>query len=172
MTAASLTLFDLNAALCKAWATAFAGVPAVTVTHTALEDLPAHDVLVTAGNSHAIMDGGLDLAVRDLLGVRVQDAVQWQAATSLGGPIPVGSCVTVPTGHDRFPWLVYAPTMLTPQPIPPSHVLLATLAVLTNRYDDGQTIAIPGLGAGTGGLAPDVVAQTMRTAWDLTGGAA
>ncbi|QAY70017.1 macro domain-containing protein [Xylanimonas protaetiae] len=172
MSTPAITLFDHNDALCAAWREAFADVPDVTVAHTSLTDLPAHDVLVTAGNSHAIMDGGLDLAVRDLLGQHVQDRVQWQAAASLGGTIPVGACVTVRTGHERFPWLVYAPTMRTPQTIPPSNVLLATLAVLTNPYDDAQhTIAIPGLGAGAGGLAPDVVARTMRTAWDLTRGA-
>ena len=175
MSAVAWTLFDTNEALCRAWEREFSDVPEVQVVNDDVVHVDPHDVLVTPGNRYGIMDGGFDLIVRNLLGVNVQDRVQWTSAQYYGGVIPIGCAVAVETGRAVFPWLLYAPTMTMPGPTPPGVPLLAFLGVLAHPAlalpnvaavpGAGVRVACPGLGSGTGRLAPEVVAAAMRQAW-------
>lgn len=159
-----LTLFDINKELCDEWEKEFEGYSDVQVMNIALEELPSHQYLVTAGNSFGIMNGGIDLAVRNMFGVEIQDSVQWAGVEYFNGCIPVGATVTVETGNDKFPFLIYAPTMVVPMPIQPSNVYLAMTSILIN-HRNVDNIACCGLGTFAGQISPSVGARTMREAY-------
>jgi len=112
------------------------------------------------------MDGGIDLAVRNMFGVQLQDSVQWVIAHRFNGLLPVGKCIIVPTHHRKFPNLIYAPTMVTPQSIPAENVYNCFKSILNSVPDDYDIdIACCGLGSLTGKLPYKVVAETMLSAY-------
>ena len=79
----------------------------------------------------------------------------------------------VETGDFDVPYLVSAPTMVTPSNIShTNNVYLATKALLAavhkfNLENDGeiQTVAIPGLGTGVGKMPPHFASQQMADAY-------
>ena len=181
-------LFDMNEQLCEAWQKEFAGYADVTVHNVMLEDAPAADCLVAAGNGFGIMDGGLDAAMANqfpdvVLNVREGIAAEYK------GEIPVGQALIVPTGDETFPWFCYTPTMRFPRKIPQETVydsmralLLAVIRfnenVIQERMiaeESGGTppdteeiasIACPGLGTLSGGVGAFTGAKMMRMAYD------
>ena len=161
----TITLFDRNPDLCKAWWNVMADLQGITILTCELCDLPPHDYLVTAGNSYGIMTGGIDKKVRDLLGIQVQDAVQDYIL--MYGPVEVGGCVVVelpqdaPHGH-----LLYLPTMNRPRPAWP-HQIVAAMAGALLTIEPDASIAIPGLGTGIGGLDPITAAKGMRAGIEI-----
>lgn len=183
-----LLLFDMNPQLCEAWEKEFAGYDAVTVHNVQLEDAPAADCLVAAGNSFGIMDGGLDAAMA-LQFPEVVANVREGIAADYKGEIPVGSSIIVPTGDETFPWMAYTPTMRFPRQIAAELVydamrgMLLTvtkwneelanermIAEMTGEDQPSQTeivsIACPGLGTLSGGVGAFTGAKMMRMAWD------
>lgn len=54
-------LVDTNPAPCRAWQTAFATLPHVSIVCGRFEDVHGWDAIVAPGNSFGIMDGGRDL---------------------------------------------------------------------------------------------------------------
>lgn len=78
-----------------------------------------------------------------------------------------------------MPWLISAPTMREPGEVLPAdtvHPYLAARAVFLKWrdgvLDDGpvreavETIAMPGLGTGIGGVDPATCARQVAAAWD------
>jgi len=64
-----------TAILCDAWSQAFGKFPNVEVVEGDFFSQDA-DAMVSPANSFGIMDGGLDLAIRDALGPTIQNDVQ------------------------------------------------------------------------------------------------
>ena len=62
-----ILLIDRNAKLVAAWEQAFAPFPAVTAKEGDFFE-EAADAMVSPANSFGVMDGGLDLAIRNELG--------------------------------------------------------------------------------------------------------
>jgi O-acetyl-ADP-ribose deacetylase (regulator of RNase III) len=131
--------------------------------------------MVSPANSFGIMDGGLDLAIRDQLGAGIQGAVQRAILDLHHGEIPVGSAEVVETAHARWPFLIVAPTMRVPEGI--GHTVNAYIAfravllaiVRHNRANAAapiQSVVVPGLGTGVGGMDPRRCAAQMRLALD------
>jgi O-acetyl-ADP-ribose deacetylase (regulator of RNase III) len=97
-----------------------------------------------------------------------------------GGELPVGQALIVPTGAVAPAWLISSPTMREPgELLPPDtvHPYLAARAVFLlwrdGRLEDERrvrdvvhTIALPGLGTGIGGVAPQTCARQVMAAWD------
>jgi O-acetyl-ADP-ribose deacetylase (regulator of RNase III) len=86
----------------------------------------------------------------------------------LGGELPVGAAVFVETGDHSIPFLIAAPTMVTPQPVPPAHSFFAMSAILrTASLHAGRvtTVCCPGLATGIGEVGPDDAAAEMAAAW-------
>ncbi|WP_444936418.1 macro domain-containing protein [Microbulbifer sp. JMSA004] len=75
------------------------------------------DAMVSPANSFGIMDGGLDLLIRDRLGFQVEDRVQARIKSDFHGEFPIGSAVLVPTSHENWPYLISAPTMRVPEDV-------------------------------------------------------
>jgi O-acetyl-ADP-ribose deacetylase (regulator of RNase III) len=183
-----LLLFDMNAQLCEAWEKEFADYDTVTVHNVMLEDAPAADCLVAAGNSFGIMDGGLDAAMA-LQFPDVVANVHEGIVSDYKGELPVGSSIIVPTGDETFPWMAYTPTMRYPRKITAELVydamrgmLLAVIkwnedlasekmiAEMTGEDAPARSeivsIACPGLGTLSGGVGAFTGAKMMRMAWD------
>ena len=160
-----LTLFDHNPSLCEAWKVEFNGYEDVRVSCCELRDLPAHGCLVTAGNSYGIMNGGIDLAVRDMFGIELQDALQWGIVQHYGGRLPVGVALSFETGNPKFPKLLYLPTMECPKQITTGDVYHLFYVLMYSIYNE-DTVACPGIGTGAGGIGAEDAARMIREAWD------
>ncbi|RKH17353.1 Appr-1-p processing protein [Corallococcus sp. CA047B] len=165
-------LIDRAPQLVKAWAEAFEAFDFVSVVEGDFFSVSA-DAMVSPANSFGIMDGGLDLAIRDTLGLLVQDAVQKAIVERHHGELPVGAAEVVSSGDARWPFLVAAPTMRIPESVAQTvNAYLAFRAILlaVKRHNEAagapviRTLVCPGLGTGIGGLEPRRCAAQMRMA--------
>jgi O-acetyl-ADP-ribose deacetylase len=114
-------------------------------------------VIVNAANSLGLMGGGVAGAIKRAAGADVErEAVRY-------APIRVGNAVLTSGGKTKFQGIIHAPTM--PEPgmlIPAENVAFATKAALTLADEKGfESIAIPGMGTGVGGVAPADAARAM-----------
>ena len=170
----TIHLVDRYESLVRAWSDAFASYPRVRVRQGDFFAEDA-DALVSPANSFGIMDGGLDAAIRDTLGIDVETAVQRRIVEQHHGELPVGGAEIIATGHARWPLLVVAPTMRVPENIAhTTHAYLAFRAILLaiSRYNASasplpiNSVVVPGLGNGIGGMDSRRCAAQMRIALD------
>jgi O-acetyl-ADP-ribose deacetylase (regulator of RNase III) len=168
----TISLVDRWSPLVEAWSETFAERAGVSVREG---DFFANDAdaLVSPANSFGIMDGGLDLAIRSEMGTDIQKRVQAVILERYHGEMPVGVAEVVETGHARWPFLVVAPTMRVPEPV--SNTLNAYLAfratlVAIRSFNDESlridSVVVPGLATGIGGMEPRRCAAQMRVAFD------
>lgn len=166
-----ILLVDRSAALVEAWSEAFEAFPFVTCHQGDFFEHPA-DAMVSPANSFGIMDGGLDLAIRNALGFEAQRAAQDVIVERHHGELPVGQAEVVRTPNPRWPFLVVAPTMRIPefagQTVNAYLAFRATLlAVQRFNQQEGspiRSILCPGLATGIGGMEPSKCAAQMRIA--------
>lgn len=106
------------------------------------------DAIVNAANSHGIMGGGVAGVIKRAAGQSVEVEARQQA------PIVVGEAALTSGGRTKFKSIIHAPTMTEPATrIPPQNVAMATRAALKLADDQAfQSIAIPGMGTGVGGV--------------------
>lgn len=168
-----IVLLDRSAALVGAWERAFEDYEAVDAIEGDFFSEPA-DAMVSPANSFGIMDGGLDLAIRDALGFEVEKRAQRCILERHHGELPVGQAEIVATDHARWPFLVIAPTMRVPESVARTiNAYLAFRAVLlaVRRFNEASperridSLVCPGLGTGIGGMAPERCALQMRMAY-------
>ncbi len=166
-------LIDQTARLVEEWEKAFAVFPEVEVRAGDYFQQPA-DAMVSPANSFGIMDGGLDLAIRDQLGHVVQTRLQRILVERYHGELPVGSAEVVETNDPRWKFLVAAPTMRIPESVATSiNAYLAFRAVLVAIENYHKTLgrrAIDslvccGLGTGVGGMSAARCATQMLIAY-------
>ena len=130
----------------------------ITVIHGSILDADAQ-VIVNAANSLGLMGGGVAGVIKRAAGAEVErEAVK-------DAPIRVGKAVLTSGGKTKFRGIIHAPTM--PElgmRILARNVALATKAALTLADDKGfESIAIPGMGTGVGGVAhADAAAKMIR----------
>ena len=172
-----ITLFSNNPELCEYWQNDFEHERNVAVCNTDYYDLPKHDCIVSPANSYGIMDGGLDLLIRDELGVHVQDRVQWHINRHFNGCQPIGTSIIVEAFQTfdeirskRFKFLAHTPTMQYPQNIQGSlntmHSFCAALMTV-NQRPNISSVACSGMGAGVGEVPPNEVSKQMHLAYKL-----
>ncbi|MEV0677114.1 macro domain-containing protein [Actinosynnema sp. NPDC050436] len=173
-----LVLCAVDEPLATAWAGVAAGRGGVEVHRGSVLDIVA-EAVVSPANSSGWMRGGID-AVYARAFPLVEAHVRSGILALHGGELPVGEALVVPTGEVQPEWLISAPTMRRPGELLPSdtvHPYLAARAVLRlwrdGRLEDGRplrgvvrTIAMPGLGTGVGGVAPETCARQVAAAWD------
>ena len=159
-----LTLCDIKQDLTDARVQAFAGT-AVRVVCGSITETGA-DALVSPANSFGFMDGGIDLLYSQTIGWHLQKRVQEAIQRDHDGELLVGQALAVPTDHDRWPWLISAPTMRIPGPIDSVAVYLSTRAALRQAITKGWSVVMPGMGTLTGRVPPDAAALAMRKAYD------
>ncbi len=128
----------------------------VSVIQGSILDAEA-DLIVNAANSHGVMGGGVAGVIRRAAGQDVE------AQARANAPIAVGQAVLTTGGKTTFKGIIHAPTM--PEPamrIPADNVALATRAALMLADEQAyESIAIPGMGTGVGGVPAHDAAKKM-----------
>ena len=117
--------------------------------------LDAHvGCIVSPANSFCLMDGGLDLAI----------AKRWPNLMAPAMEVIVGSSLCFYTDDNPVKAVIAAPTMRVPMRLHARTVnpyLASKAALQMARQLDFSCIAIPGMGAGVGGVPPKMVARQM-----------
>ena len=161
--------------LVRAWESTCGNIENVKIHRGSIFDVKC-DAIVSPANSFGFMDGGLDLAISEYFGSHVQERLQKLIQTRHHGELLVGLAEVVDTDHAEIPYLIAAPTLRVPTILTETvNVYLATRAILTHvkfgTVPDGtpvkhiiETIAIPGMGTGTGKVPPDICAHQMQVA--------
>ena len=168
-------LVDINPKMVSAWRETFEENPEVTVVQGSMlaQNVSAW---VTPTNSKASMDGGLDGVIKKHFGDYIQDRVQKEIVRLYGGTLPVGHATCVPVGPPPPAYLISTPTMhASSEDISDSlNVALACAAAfqavtMQNSRQPGsiRSVAVPGLGANTGKVPPEICADLMWTAYNL-----
>jgi O-acetyl-ADP-ribose deacetylase (regulator of RNase III) len=160
-----ILLADLNEELVEQWLK-LSGEP-VEIVHGSILQADV-DAVVSPANSFGFMDGGIDATYRVEFGDQIELAVRRKIWDEHQGELLIGAAAVVETGHAGIPYLVAAPTMRVPMRLPPETVnpYLATRAALRTAIAHGSinSIAIPGMASGIGGVSPQVCASQMMTA--------
>lgn len=168
-------LIDRSDALVNHWKQQFSDCPAVEAVAGDYFQHPA-DAMVSPANSFGIMDGGIDLAIRDQLGFHVECRLREIIVGKHHGELPVGSAEVVETGNARWRYLVAAPTMRVPEPVPFTiNAYLAFRAVLVavenfnSKHERAEITSLVccGLGTGIGQIDPGRCAKHMRAAYQV-----
>lgn len=129
------------------------------VIHIAKSDITemAVDAVVNPANSLGIMGGGVAAALSRKGGPAIQ-----REAMSLA-PIAIGAAVVTNAGNLWAKQVIHAPTMEEPgEKVGIENVRRATRAALIAAAHHGiETIAMPGMGTGLGGVDPADAARAM-----------
>ena len=170
----NVVLVDVNSAVVRAWASAFADTPEVSIVKGSILT-QAVDAWVTPTNSRGRMDGGVDAVIKRALGAGIERKVQAAISHEYNGLMPVGAATCVPTGTD-FPRYLISPTMVqSAEDVSDTmNVALACAAAFQAIHhqnvlepDSITSVALPGLGAATGRVPPRVCANLMWTGYTL-----
>ncbi|WP_231943596.1 macro domain-containing protein [Aeoliella mucimassa] len=156
-----------------AFAQRFAGLPSVRTMQSTFEELAPHDCFVTAANCYGIMNAGIDAAVVRKHGSELATRIQYRILDEFLGEQPVGTAIIEPTGSTAYPYVCHAPTMRTPGSIGNTdNIYRATFAALTAiyRYNTQhghpiETVALPAMGCGFGGVDYSESARQMAAAY-------
>jgi len=65
--------------------------------------------MVSPANSFGLMDGGIDYYISEFFGWQLLPKVQQAVLDEWCGEQPVGTCMMVPTGNEKHPWLLTVP---------------------------------------------------------------
>lgn len=165
-------LVDRDAPLVAAWREVFREFAEVVVERGDFFAQTA-DAMVSPGNSFGIMDGGLDAAIRDAMGPMIEQRVQTTLAEKHHGELPVGGAEIVATGDDRWPALVFAPTMRVPDDVSRTtnaYVAFRAILLAVRRHNASserpiRSLLCPGLCTGIGAMPARRSAAQMRIAY-------
>ncbi len=115
------------------------------------------DAIVNPANSLMIMGGGVAGAIARAGGREIEEEARRYA------PVPVGEAVATGAGRLRAKYVIHAPTMERPaMRIPLENAVKATQAALRKAAELGvESVALPAMGAGVGGLSVRDVAEAM-----------
>ncbi len=115
------------------------------------------DAIVNPANSFGYMGGGVAGAIKRIGGVEIEKQAIAKA------PIPVGAAVFTSAGSLPCDFVIHAPTMEQPaMRIGVDNVKHATRAALELGIELRiKKIAIPGMGTGVGGVAPEKAAEAI-----------
>ena len=168
-----ITLIDLQKDLCNAWKKSFEEFPEVQIINGKFELVREFDCLVSPANSFGLMDGGIDLAIRNYFGMKIQYNVQRRIQKEFYGEQPIGTSIIVFTENEYHPFLAHTPTMRVPTDISKTdNVYNAFFAMLTSvaNYNKNNKVRIekvlcPGMGTATGRMMPKEAARQMSVAY-------
>ena len=163
----NLTLIDVETGMVAAWQEHFAPFPEVRILQG---DILRHgeNTVVSPANSHGVMDGGIDQDYTDFFGPRPQEEILRAIDRRPDRLLPVGQAILVSTGHGRIPYMIAAPTMELPGPVPAAHAYFAMRALLQCARDHAHCVErlyCPGLTTGVGGVDFGDAAREMALAY-------
>lgn len=120
------------------------------------------------------MDDGLDLAIRDELGHPIEGRVQSVIVDGHHGELPVGVAEIVETDHEKWQYLVVAPTMRVPEPVAytmNAYLAFRAILVAVQRFNRAagvraiDSFVCPGLATGVGCMSAKTCAGQMYLAY-------
>ncbi len=165
-----IILIDRNERLITEWRECFAEHDNVEVVHGDFFSRPT-DAMVSPANSFGIMDGGLDLLIRERLGRDIELRTRERIRERHHGELPVGLAEIVETDHTDWPYLVCAPTMRVPEGVDWTVnaylAFRATLLAIRNfnaEHPRIQSVVCPGLATGVGKMSEQKCAFQMKLA--------
>ena len=170
-----LYLIDSKQELCDKWRQVFSNYPEVEVL-TGDYFQQSADAIVSPANSFGIMDGGLDLAIRNELGFQVETDIQEVILNKYHGEMPIGTAEIINTNHDRWSYMIAAPTMRIPENIAftlNAYIAFRAILIAINSFNESQpkrpikSLICSGLGTGVGSMKPVKCAAQMRAAYKL-----
>jgi O-acetyl-ADP-ribose deacetylase (regulator of RNase III) len=167
-----ILLRDRNEGLTAAWAKHFHGVEAVEISTGDIFGVEA-DAIVSPANSFGFMDGGIDLAYSEYFGWDLPERLQALLRAEHDGELPVGQAVVVETHHETIRFLVSAPTMRVPMPVPDTlnsylafrGALRAVRAYNAEHPGSIRSLLCPGLATAIGRMPYDRCARQMYAAY-------
>jgi O-acetyl-ADP-ribose deacetylase (regulator of RNase III) len=166
-------LVDRDARLVAAWREVFRDFPEVQPNRSDFFEQDA-DAMVSPGNSFGIMDGGIDAAIRDVLGPSIELRVREMLVERHHGELHVGGAEIVHTGHARWPLLIFAPTVRVPDEVSRTvnaYVAFRAVLLAARRHNASRpevpihSLLCPGLCTGVGAMPPRRCAAQMRVAY-------
>jgi O-acetyl-ADP-ribose deacetylase (regulator of RNase III) len=131
---------------------------------------------VSPANSFGIMDGGLDLAIRNELGFQVETDTQEVILNKYHGEIPIGSAEIININHDNWNYMIAAPTMRIPENIAftlNAYIAFRAILIAINNFNESKSnrpiksLVCSGLGTGIGSMEAVKCAAQMRAAYKL-----
>jgi O-acetyl-ADP-ribose deacetylase (regulator of RNase III) len=167
-------LRDRNAPVVEAWRRHFGEQSNVEIGFGDIFEVTA-DAIISPANSFGYMDGGIDAAYLERFGAGLQSRLQQHLREHHHGELAVGAAVVVETYALDIPWLVSAPTMRVPSPVPKTlNAYLAFRAALRAVLEHNRTaespirsILCPGLATAIGAMPAERCARQMRFAYDV-----
>ena len=170
-----LYLIDSKPELCQKWRQVFSSYPEVEVL-TGDYFQQSADAIVSPANSFGIMDGGLDLVIRNELGFQVETDIQKVILNKYHGEMPIGSAEIISTSHDRWSYIIAAPTMRIPENVAftlNTYIAFRAILIAINSFNESgpkkpiKSLICSGLGTGIGSMEPVRCAAQMRAAYKL-----
>ena len=170
-----LYLIDSKPELCDKWSQVFSSYPEVEVL-TGDYFQQSADAIVSPANSFGIMDGGIDLAIRNELGFQVETHIQEVILKKYHGEMPIGAAEIINTKHDKWGYMIAAPTMRIPENVAftlNAYIAFRAILIAINSFNESKpnrtikTLVCSGLGSGIGSMEPTKCAAQMRAAYKL-----
>lgn len=170
-----LYLIDSKPELCEKWEQVFSCYPEVKILKGDYFQQSA-DAIVSPANSFGIMDGGLDLAIRNELGFQVESDIQEVILSKYHGEMPIGNAEIINTNHDGWSYMVAAPTMRIPENVAytlNAYIAFRAILIAINSFNEQnlskpiKSLVCSGLGTGIGSMEPTKCAAQMRAAYKL-----
>ena len=170
-----LYLIDSKPELCDKWRQVFSSYPEVEVLSGDYFQQSA-DAIVSPANSFGIMDGGLDLAIRNELGFQVETDIQEVILNKYHGEMPIGCAEIINTNHGRWSYMISAPTMRIPKNVAftlNAYIAFRAILIAINSFNEKnselpiKSLVCSGLGTGIGSMEPTKCAAQMRAAYKL-----
>jgi O-acetyl-ADP-ribose deacetylase (regulator of RNase III) len=148
----------------------FSGMENVSVVNTSITN-GKYPALISAGNSFAEMNGGVDGIINSHLSgytpeYYIQDRVKQEIAEKFAGELPVGQAIAVRVKHPKHGWLIYAPTMRVPEDVSGTlNAYLAFRGALVSMKQNGiEAASAPLFCTAAGCMSVLRAAKQMRAA--------
>ena len=174
-----VALCDKNQQVVEAWRSRFEKNPEVEIVQGDIFDLET-DAVAIPGNSFGYLDRGIELQAGELFGFELQDLLRDKIRSEYNGELLVGQGFVVPCseqlpGKGSCGNLVYVSATRTPCDLTGSlNPYLAArgafMAIAGAPAGSISSIALPGIGTGSSGVAPEICARQMRYAYTVFSG--
>jgi len=93
----------------------FKNIPNISSQTANLLDCEATDCIISPGNCFGQMDGGIDIAISQILSPSIGKKVRKVIKEKYGGEQPIGTCILIKTNNKKYPFLAHVPTMMIPK---------------------------------------------------------
>ena len=161
-------LFDIDNSKTKVWKRLLNDKIAIDVVCTSVCDIKA-DIYVSPANSYGQLDGGIDKVYRTMFpGIQYAVNDRLKIYRNRRPPIGVGSAllIEIPNRNCR---LLLAPTMELPGKLKtPWNSFWSALVIFYLTKDFDGTVAIPGLGTGTGHISSEEMIEMVMLAYKVS----